>query len=699
MSVVDVKTPPQFSHAGEFPHYVGAAATPAENLMAVSTSASSKDGKHAEFKQRFDNNRDRFEKGGGNPRGRKRFNSVFGGAQRGGFGRRRSRHNSEKIVLPTKFLLGGNISDPLNLNSLTSEDPNEKTPVSSPLPTPMHRREQEIDVIIPPNITDPLNLNSGEDLDFASPKTHKRKRNKHKRRSADGCIATVASLPTENPALKIDTESSDVTRPISIDINSEKASEKITKPAAAHKSKVDDKIVSPVIPQISPKSRKRKRQTSDSRPEPSANLSISLLKDGNDASSATKNAVVADEIVSPVECTSKFKRQQSVINTAAGGKPSQKQRANAPKKKFIYGNYNRYYGYRNPNMDEDYRLKCLKKEWITGKDVLDIGCNVGHVTLAIARQFTPRKIVGLDIDPNLIAAARKNIRHYLSSELAGKGKFPDAMSSTYGPIVSKKLPESDVDKKLLNNIRFAQANYVPESDELLELVKEEYDVILAFSLTKWMHLHNGDAGLKRAFKRMFKQLRPGGILLLEPQSWSSYKKKKNLTESISKVFKSISFYPDQFSKYLLSTEVGFSTCQVLDVPFNKSKGFRRPLQMYRKLAKEPSAASDVEHEPVSVPEPMQENPTTTELSANCDNRRGCSTSNESTVDNMNVETSEVSVSKCSGNGTPVVSEPLTDNTHCGDSDVLRETSTDMNVDIEDADNDAKALVTDTTKSV
>lgn len=60
------------------------------------------------------------------------------------------------IVPPTKFLLGGNISDPLNLNSLQDEalvSISAVTPKSSPIPTP-----PKIEVIIPPNIHDPLHL-------------------------------------------------------------------------------------------------------------------------------------------------------------------------------------------------------------------------------------------------------------------------------------------------------------------------------------------------------------------------------------------------------------------------------------------------------------------------------------------------------------------------------------------------------------
>lgn len=67
------------------------------------------------------------------------------------------RLRKELIIPPTKFLLGGNISDPLNLNSLQDEaldtSENAATPKSSPITTP-----PKIEVIIPPNIYDPLHL-------------------------------------------------------------------------------------------------------------------------------------------------------------------------------------------------------------------------------------------------------------------------------------------------------------------------------------------------------------------------------------------------------------------------------------------------------------------------------------------------------------------------------------------------------------
>lgn len=41
--------------------------------------------------------------------------------------------------------------------------------------------------------------------------------------------------------------------------------------------------------------------------------------------------------------------------------------------------------YRNSNKFTDYRVDLMKKEWIQGLDILDIGCNSGHLTLLIAR--------------------------------------------------------------------------------------------------------------------------------------------------------------------------------------------------------------------------------------------------------------------------------------------------------------------------
>lgn len=54
------------------------------------------------------------------------------------------------------------------------------------------------------------------------------------------------------------------------------------------------------------------------------------------------------------------------------------------------------------------------------------------------------------------------------------------------------------------------------------MVREEYDVILALSITKWIHLNWGDEGIKRFFKRTWRHLNQGLIYFL--YTWKLSKK-------------------------------------------------------------------------------------------------------------------------------------------------------------------------------
>lgn len=178
------------------------------------------------------------------------------------------------------------------------------------------------------------------------------------------------------------------------------------------------------------------------------------------------------------------------------------------KEAFLYGNYKHYYGKRILDKDfHDIRLDVLatQQELFHDKQVLDIGCNSGHLSIEIAKQFKVKSLIGLDIDRSLTQDAQLAINHLKRDcNKPATGSFP-------------------------YNVRFIHGNYVLDNDVLLEIERPQYDIILCLSVTKWIHLNFCDAGLKQAFRRMFLQLRPGGKLILEPQSFDTYKRRKKLT--------------------------------------------------------------------------------------------------------------------------------------------------------------------------
>lgn len=557
-------------------------------------------------------------------------------------GRKRSKSFSgcgilinQKPVLPTKFLLGGNINDPLNLNSLQDEEINRAmnavTPKSSPIPTPP-RRKGQIEVIIPPNIHDPLNLiDCADDAEYeqqlCSPVKKGRKKRLKKKRTISATLDSSAE--TEN----IQNESAN--------LNPE---------ARTPESTSDSAKIPPEVPEVD-------SSKSDSEGGSIANikkdLSIDLSGKKDNAKGvapkkrksedhshlAKKFKHSMDKIVSPVvpQPGAWLKRTNSVVNKMKprqnkGQDEAGKLKFKEKNKQFQYGNYNRYYGYRNLNCEIDHRLRVFSHHpyFFEGRDILDIGCNIGHITLSVARDFNARSVLGIDIDQKLINIARKNIKHYVKADEQspnhysspqnyhpqiqwgddhatssnadsgstgggiGRGDkkscefFPISMPILYGAIDIPGFNETYKGGGFPNNVTFKQCNYILEDDSLVALEQPQFDVILCLSITKWIHLNWGDAGIKQAFRRMYAQLRPGGKLILEPQNWASYKKKCKLTETIYKNYNSIEFFPDKFTEYLLSPIVGFAKSEILGFPAHQAKGFRRPIQIFTKSTMFPS---------------------------------------------------------------------------------------------------------------
>ncbi|XP_075878175.1 7SK snRNA methylphosphate capping enzyme [Nelusetta ayraudi] len=589
------------------------------------------------------------------------------------WGKRRRRANSESdSLLPTNFYLGGNINDPLNLNSLLDEEVsralNAETPKSSPLPA---RSREPVEILIPRDITDPLNLNGGAADDasvLVAPARggggggRRRHRNRHHGGGGgaggggggggvggggggggggEGATAAHVTLleaggsegVSTAPPLPPHNLGKDSSGPSGSGQDSrERCSAEEAAGAAAGAAAAAAAAAAVVaLPESTPSSapwppggagqhggRRKRRRNSGKTEQPATQPPLRWSGAGDKAR-----------------------------RTGPGGRqyPQQQQQQQQQKKKFQFGNYNKYYGYRNPSNSEDPRVRLLRPEWFEGKEVLDLGCNSGHLTLYVAKRLRPARILGLDIDGGLIHAARKNIRHYLSEVQTQEARsatqctkqeerngnkeeenhlhhhddsghqaetapqqqddhsedleqedcrpppaghsvscsFPVSLRISRGPIAAPPLAETPAAKpgEFPCNVSFIKANYVLDSDHLVLTQRPEYDVIMCLSVTKWVHLNWGDGGLRRLFKRVFKHLRPGGLFLLEPQPWESYVRRKKLTDNISKNYHSIRLKPDQFPSYL-TTEVGFTSFEYLGAPKCSMRGFQRPIYLFSK---------------------------------------------------------------------------------------------------------------------
>lgn len=260
-----------------------------------------------------------------------------------------------------------------------------------------------------------------------------------------------------------------------------------------------------------------------------------------------------------------------------------------------FGNYRYYYGYRiSQGLDEDPRLKVLKREWFQGKDCLDVGCNNGLLTIRIAQKFCCRSILGIDIDSNRIEDAHWILRKAARMQSAGKSDSKTLESRAeerpddYAQDLN--LSKDGETRKCTKNHSFS------EKRDLFEVVSfrrenfvlaradahESYDTILCLSVTKWIHLNWGDEGIITLFSKIWQLLRQGGIFILEPQPWRSYEKNRLVSKATAENYEEIEYPPEDFQDILLD-KIGFRTVEDLTSGLSGTNaGFNRPILAFRK---------------------------------------------------------------------------------------------------------------------
>ncbi|XP_068443299.1 7SK snRNA methylphosphate capping enzyme-like [Clinocottus analis] len=520
--------------------------------------------------------------------------------------RRRALSDSQsEPVLPSHFLLGGNIFDPLNLNSLLDEDvnraTNQETPKCSPLP---FRGGDPVEILVPRDITDPLDLKErgrGGGVLLNPVKARRRPRNRHHGGGAGGGATGGGGAGTERAGLpgRLFPSTAALLVPLLTSGGSVAASPLPCELNTAITCR-DDVAPPPILP---------RRHT---HPPPGHAHKPGHQGDGRRCrrrrSASARSADNTDAVATAAQPT---RFQTPLVGGAKAGRCGGLQSGSAhppakkkDKRRYQHGNHSGYYGFSGLYGDggegrvgprEDPRLRLLRADWFRDKRVLDVGSGAGHLTLAVARRFDPAHILGVELDHRLVHAAKQNVRHFLSHDLVVEERsrekkkeeeeeeeeeeevvqllpFPLSFRVSRGPLSAPPLLTPSSSSRFPSNVTFIQGDYLSRR----WAGRGQYDVIMCLGVTKWVQLQSGDGGVATLFRRAYQSLSSGGLFMLEPQPWSSYCHSKRASEATDRNFRSLRLRPEHFTCYL-TDNVGFTSYRLLT-----HTGNQRPIYLFHK---------------------------------------------------------------------------------------------------------------------
>ncbi|KAH8651244.1 Bicoid-interacting protein 3-domain-containing protein [Xylariales sp. PMI_506] len=212
-----------------------------------------------------------------------------------------------------------------------------------------------------------------------------------------------------------------------------------------------------------------------------------------------------------------------------------------------HGNYHQYYTkFRAPTIPDERLSILLSSNILREARVLDLGCNAGKLTDEVMVHCGASASVGVDIDPWLVEQA--------------KAAYPN------GPCTFEHFDFTDA------------AAYTGTA-------LGKFDVVLLLSVTKWVHLNSGDAGMLALFAHIYDILNDGGHLVVEPQPMSNYVRAVKKNKQLRDIYKTIKIQPP-FADELRAQ--GFE--RVLEVERDE-EGFARPVHVWRKISAKGNSAT------------------------------------------------------------------------------------------------------------
>lgn len=147
----------------------------------------------------------------------------------------------------------------------------------------------------------------------------------------------------------------------------------------------------------------------------------------------------------------------------------------------------------------------------------------------------------------------------------------------FGPLPIPPEDENTPADRFPHNVTFQTADWTRQH---IHEDTEGYDVVVAFSISKWIHLNDGDDGLTRFFRRVHSVLHDGGAFVLEPQEWDTYAKAKRMDPKLRDNAKDLKLRPENFGRIL--EDIGFGPAEHLGRI--GEGGFRRQVDLYRKVS-------------------------------------------------------------------------------------------------------------------
>lgn len=185
------------------------------------------------------------------------------------------------------------------------------------------------------------------------------------------------------------------------------------------------------------------------------------------------------------------------------------------------------------------------------KIILDIGCNCGITSFLLSIQYHCKIVNGIDIDINLINNSIHIVRLFIEFISLYKGQFHmlpfflnnkkllqierNIFEDLFFLYEQQKIHSLEINKttniEKESHINSFPFNIYFRCSNILDLsfkkVENAYDVVICFSVIKWIHLNYGDNCVITLFDLVYTILKPSGYFLLEYHNEEKYRIKKS----------------------------------------------------------------------------------------------------------------------------------------------------------------------------